>query len=256
MGTLIKQEWYKLAHKNGTWIAIGVMVAIQVFVAVMGRLYPDVALLKPEVTTIVDYYGGGLVIFIAIANVASTVSMEFQYGTMKQLLYRQYYRSQVFMSKVIVAICHFVLLQAIASVVTFALAAGLNGYDWMAVHQGRSNLAAYGLSLAGFMLMGLMLLSCALMLSTVLKTNAAAIISGFVGYFVVEIASSILTALIAKWEFLKWNPFTFLLVGQQLTSDSVRSLTHLSDPVMIAGSLIYTLVFGLIAYASFRKRSI
>ncbi|WP_125702293.1 ABC transporter permease [Lacticaseibacillus daqingensis] len=256
MGTLIQQEWYKLTHKLGTWLAIGFMVLVQVAMAVLAAVYPDSPLFNASTLVENSYIGGDLVMFIAIASVASIVSMEFQYGTMKQLLYRQYYRSQVFLSKVVVAVLQFLILQVIAAAMTVVLSLIGGKYDWFATAKNVPHWQTYALGQAGTLLMGLLLLSVVLMLSTLFKTNAAAIASGFIGYFVITIAAGILIALIAKWEWLKWNPFTFLMTGNQLVTPALANMTHLTTPVMVVGSLVYTVLFGLIAYASFRKRSI
>ncbi|WP_225048474.1 ABC transporter permease subunit [Lacticaseibacillus kribbianus] len=254
MGTLIKQEFYKLFHKTGTWIAIGIMVGLQIAFAIIRMANPDLFTLGDLVTS--DFMGGGLVIFLAVAATASIVAQEFQFGTMKQLLYRKYYRSQVFVSKVITMVLYLVFLQVIATAVTVVLSVTTGKYDWLKVVGKHANWETYSISVIGFFLVSLLLLSVVLLLSTLLKSNAAAVATGIVGYFLMYIASGILIALIAKWEFVKWSPFTFLMVGSQLSSESVSKVTQLSTPVMVIGSLAYTALFTVIAYLSFRKRSV
>ncbi|WP_461226342.1 ABC transporter permease subunit [Lacticaseibacillus suihuaensis] len=254
MGTLIKQEFYKLFHKTGTWIAIGIMVALQIVFAIVRMANPGLFTLGDLVS--LDFMGGSLVIILAVAATASVVAQEFQFGTMKQLLYRKYYRSQVFVSKVITMVLYLFILQAIATIVTVVLSVTTGKYDWLKVVGKHANWETYGISVIGFFLVSLLLLSVVLLLSTLLKSNAAAVSTGIVGYFLMNIASGIFIALIDKWEFLKWNPFTFLMVGSQVTNETYSKMTHLSTPVMIVGSLAYTALFTVIAYLSFRKRSV
>lgn len=116
MGTLIGQELFKLVHKVGTWIAVGVMVVIQFAFIAGGLIYPKVFNQAGMITS--DFVADSIIVFIMIASTASIIAMEFQYGTIRQLLYRQYYRSQVFISKLITLVIQLVCLHLIASLVT------------------------------------------------------------------------------------------------------------------------------------------
>lgn len=255
MGTLIKQEVYKQFHKGGWLIATFIMVLGQVGFGIFGKIkpkwFPAGALVSE------DYIMGEIVIFIAIAATASIVSMEYQYGTMKQLLYRQYYRSQVFVSKIITVLFQLAFLQVVACATTFILTLILHpSFDWMAKAGGVTTLQTYFKSIGGNLLVDLLLLSVVLLLSTLFKSNAAAIATGLVGYFLITLAATLLLLAIHQWHVLKWNPFTFLLVGQQIQDPSLAHSTFMSTETMIAGTLVYTVIFGFIAYLSFRKRSI
>ncbi|MFD1485071.1 ABC transporter permease [Lacticaseibacillus baoqingensis] len=256
MGTLVKQELYKLVHKRGTWLALVFMVLVQVGFAVMRQIYPKMMTVKDLAAN--EYIGGLLVLFIMIASTASIIAMEFQYGTIKQLLYRQYYRSQVFISKLIVLIMQLIGLQAIATGMTFGLTAILApNFDWQQAVGTSTFWHQYWLGLAGNALVAALLLSVVLLLATWFKSNAAAIAAGFIGYFVLQVASTLLLVLISRWEWLKWNPFTMLLVGQQLTHERILApMTHLETPIMALCTGGYALLFTLIAYLSFRKRSV
>jgi ABC-2 type transport system permease protein len=87
MGTLIKQELYKLNHKKGTWLALAFMVVVQIGFAVLSWRYPK--FFGTSMLVMNNYVGGMLVDFIMIASAASMIAMEFQYGTIKQLLISQ-----------------------------------------------------------------------------------------------------------------------------------------------------------------------
>ncbi|WP_125605360.1 ABC transporter permease [Lapidilactobacillus bayanensis] len=256
MGTLIKQELYKLVHKKGTWIAIVFMLATQVCFALLRKAFPKFFLLTSLVSN--DYLGGGLYLFIMIASAASIIAMEFQYGTVKQLLYRQYYRSQVFISKLIVLIIQLVVLQVLASLMTFNLTALLfPSFNWgMAVGGGQTLLQQYFLAMGGNALVNLLLLSVVILIATLLKTNAAAITSGFIGYFISMAASSVLLALISRWHWLRFNPFTMLMTSSQIMTPKLSTITLMSTPLMITLTVAYTILFTFIAYFSFRKRSV
>ena len=255
MGTLIKQEVYKQFHKRGWLIATLIMVLGQVGFGIWGKMQPK--WFPADALISEDYIMGEIVIFIAVASTASIVSMEYQYGTMKQLLYRQYYRSQVFVSKIITVLLQLAFLQVVACATTFILTLILHpSYDWLAEVGGATTLQTYFKRIGGDLLVDLLLLSVVLMLSTLFKSNAAAIATGLVGYFLITLAATLLLVAIGYWHWLKWNPFTFLLVGAQILNPNMAHSTFMSTETMIAGTLVYTVVFGFIAYLSFRKRSI
>lgn len=253
---LIRQELYKLFHKTGTWVAMVIMVLIQIGFAVAALRLPDLF----EATGLVNeqFVGGELIVFFAIAMTASIIAMEFQYGTIKQLLYRRYYRSQVFISKIITLLIGLVLMEVLSNVVTWALKFSL--FPKVAldakVTGGRTFIEYYAQSLGANLLTTILLMSLVLLLATLFKSNAAAIVTGIIGYFVASLAGSFLMMLIAQHEWVKWNPFTMLMLSAQVQSPNFAKMTMLSTPVMIYCSLGYTVVLGLIAYLSFRRRSV
>lgn len=256
MGTLVKQELFKLTHKKGTWLALAFMVIVQVGVAILQWRYP-----KPFSglnLVMANYLGGALVDFIMIASAATTIAMEFQYGTIKQLLYRRYYRSQVFVSKLIMLALQLIGLHLVATATTGILTVVLHPkFDWQQTVMAMPLWKAYLLNTAGATLVLVLLLSVVLLLATWFKTNAAAIVAGFVGYFVLKVAASIIIVFVQQWHWLKWNPFTMLLVGNQLLSPKAyEALTMLDTPIMLACTAGYTVLFTLIAYLSFRRRAV
>lgn len=259
MGTLIRQELYKMTHKNGNWLAIAFMVVLQVGFLMIRLAYPD--FMNKEALILGDYVGGLMVIMIMIASTASIVASEYQYGTMKQLLYRQYYRSQVFMSKVFALLIELVFLQAIASAVTFIMTfLAFPSFNWAAAatgyNKGLSYFQYYWISNGAWLLTALMIFSLVLLLSTLFKSNAAAIATGFVSFFLVQIAEQLMVLVIHKWEWFKWTPFTMLMSSAQVDNPALKTLTKLATPTMLWLTAGYTVIFTIIAYLSFRRRSI
>ncbi len=256
LGTLIKQELYKLTHRRGTWFGLFFILIIQMGMATLVKLNPSFIPAKEMVMS--SFLGTSMTLFVVIAAVASIVSMEFQYGTVKQLLYRKYYRSQVFVSKIIVVILHTLALYLVQFAMTLLLKLALfPKVDLGATYSGGHSLLRMMVTYqGGEILSAFLLLSFVLLLSTLFKTNAAAIASGYIGYVLVSMASTFLLLAIQKWEWVKWNPFTMLLLPSQLMAPNYADATMLSNPELIAGSLVYTVIFSGIAYLSFRKRSV
>lgn len=255
MGTLIGQELYKMIHRVGTWIGLGLIVVVEIGMALFRYFKPDIANVADLFGG--DYFGTTLILFIMIVSTATIFSMEFQYGTIRQLLYRQYYRSQVFISKIIALVIEYVVLKVVAIGLSYLLTLILfPSFDWSQDLGTHTLLQQYWLQQAGGALSLLMLLSVVLMFAVLFKNNAASIAIGFVTYFVVQIAASFLLILIQVVHVLKWNPFTFLLVGNQIVEPSFSHATMLSTGAMIGGTLVYTVIFGCIAYLGFRRRSV
>lgn len=251
MGTLIGQELYKLTHRTGTWVGLAILPAVQLAFALLAAKYPEQFVPAGQVNA--DFGGMTIVLFIAIATTASIISMEFQYGTIKQLLYREYYRSQVFLSKIVLVLVHFFALKAVSIAVTFGISLVLFRDQYSLTGK---MLSAYGRAQFGSVLLALFLLSIVLLISTWFKTNAAAIVMGFVGYMVVDLGSLLMIFIIRIWSWLKWSPLTFILAGNQVVDEQMKTLTHFGTPAMIAGSLVYTVVFAGLGYLSFRRRSV
>lgn len=255
MGTLIKQELFKLTHRKGTWIGAAIILIVQVGIATLAKTHGDI--FSPSAMFESSFAGTSMALFVIIASTASILSMEFQFGTLKQLLYRKYYRSQVFMSKVIVVIMHLIVMYAMQLAMTFALKFTLfPKIDLTSKVQGMPEWQYLLVGQGGEVLSAMLLLSIVLLLSTWFKSNAAAIASGYIGYFVVSMASSLLLLAIARWHWVKWNPLTMLMLSDQLQDNRMQKLTYLTNPEMIGGLAAYTVVITLIAYLSFRKRSV
>ncbi|WP_127848592.1 ABC transporter permease [Lacticaseibacillus hulanensis] len=255
MGTLIKQELFKLVHKKGTWIGAALIVLVQFGIAALAKMQGKI--FGPADMFQSTFLGTSMTLFVLIASTASIVSMEFQYGTVKQLLYRKFYRSQVFLSKVCVVVLHMLALFALELAVTFAIKFAIfPQVDLAAKYMGTPAWQYLLIGQGGEILTALLLLSFVLLMSTLFKTNAAAIACGYVGYFLISMASTLLLMVIARWHWVKWNPFTMLMLPQQLQSPDIAKATYLSNPEMIGGLVVYTVVFTLIAYLSFRKRNV
>lgn len=259
MGTLIRQELYKMVHRNGNWLAVAFMVVLQLGFLGVRLAFPD--FMAKDTLIMNDYVGGLMVIMIMIASTASIVASEYQYGTMKQLLYRQYYRSQVFMSKVFALLIEMVCLQAIASAVTFITTFfAFPSFHWDAVamgyNKGLTYFQYYWISNGAWLLTALMIFSLVLLLSTLFKSNAAAIATGFVSFFLVQLAESLMVLVIHKWEWFKWTPFTALMTSAQVDNPALKVVTKLTTPTMLWLTAGYTVIFTIIAYLSFRKRSV
>ncbi|KRL01104.1 ABC transporter permease [Liquorilactobacillus capillatus] len=258
MVTLIRQEIFKLIHKRSTLIGTIALLVLMTIFAIFSKLQPSFS--DPKGDFIAAYGGLSWVVFFMIAACSTIIAMEFQYGTVKELLYRKYYRGQILASKWITMFLYslyFYVLSFIFSIILklvlfnskFSLT-DLYSNDQSIMH---TTLVTYAGNFVGLWL----LLSLVLLLANVFKSSAAAISVGIVGYFATSIVSSLLFMLINKWEWVKWNPLNMLNLPTQLSNSTVvGTLTRLSNAELVWGNLIYTAIFLFLGYLIFRKRNV
>lgn len=257
MITLVKQETYKLLHKKSTpAVSIALLIIMTVF-GVLSKLYPKYWSAKGMFTTM--YTGGSWVVLFLIAACSSIIVMEFQYGTIKELLYRKYYRGEILVSKWITMLIYSIYFYALVFVYSLILKVVLyngkfNLTDTYANNQ--SIIETQFMNLIGQFLSVWLVLSLVLLLANIFKSTAAAISIGIIGYFALSVVSGLMFVLMQKWDWLKWNPLNMMNLPAQLTSDTYHKMTLLSTPEMICGSLAYTAIFMAISYVVFKRRSV
>ncbi|GAJ25715.1 membrane spanning protein [Liquorilactobacillus sucicola DSM 21376 = JCM 15457] len=258
MVTLIRQEIFKLTHKKSTLIGTIALLVLMTIFAVFSRMQPSFS--DPEGNFIAAYGGISWVVFFMIAACSTIIAMEFQYGTVKELLYRKYYRGQVLASKWITMFLYslyFYVLSFVFSVILKVIFFN-SKFSFTDVYtNGESVMHVTLVTYVGNFIGLWLLLSLVLLLANIFKSSAAAISVGIVGYFATNIVSSLMFMLIHKWEWLKWNPLNMLNLSSQLGNSTViGTLTRLSNTELVWGNLIYTAIFLFLGYLVFRKRNV
>uniref|UniRef100_UPI000B054B09 ABC transporter permease n=1 Tax=Staphylococcus aureus TaxID=1280 RepID=UPI000B054B09 len=92
MGTLIKQECFKLFKKKSTFIAPIVFILLMVAQGYIATKYNEI--FTPQESFTSAYNGFSWFAFLLIIQASTIISMEFHYGTIKNLLYREYSRTK------------------------------------------------------------------------------------------------------------------------------------------------------------------
>lgn len=256
MQTLIRQEIFKLKYQVSTWITPAISIIIMTICAIISRLKPQ--WLDPTTTFSNAFYGQSLLVFFLIVTTAKILTTEFQFGTIKSLLYRKYYRGQIFTSKIIALISYilsnYLLILLYSLLLKFILFSGI--IDLKVKQNGMTPVQELGLNIVGSGLNFLLIMAIVLLVASLFKTGAAAITIGILGFFATSILQILQIILISKWDWIKWNPINMLNAGPQLIDNSINKATSLSTPVIVTGSLLYTIGFILIAYVIFKKRNV
>lgn len=257
MGTLVRQELFKLTKKKSTIAVSVLLVAYMVIFFIFVRENQNII----DPPSVVSQLGGGLSwsVFVMIAAASTMIAMESQYGTLKNLLYRTYSRNQVLASKWITLFLYSIYLYLLIFVTNiclkFILFPDISLSDKL---EGSSTIIE---SMGYFMLgnfIGLwLIISLVLMISCFFNTSAAAISAGIIFYFASSILSGLMMMVIEKWNWLKWNPINMLNLPKQIGSESVMiDFTHLTTDELIIGNIVYIILFLGLGLLVFRRKNV
>ncbi|MCM0599049.1 ABC transporter permease [Periweissella fabalis] len=255
MTTLLRQEMFKLRHQNITWITVGFNLIVMTLFAVLTKLKPTWFDANNEVA--MGFSGTLFLVFFLIGVASTIVAAEFQYGTIKALLYRKYYRGQVFASKVVTLLVYSIINYIIIFGYTMVLKLILFGNVDLTAKIGKTTIIGQlGLNLLGSFVGLWLILALVLLIANLFKTSSAAITIGILSYFAASILQVVQSFAIQKWNWLKWNPLNMLNAGAQIKDSTLHSFTKLSLTAITTGSIVYTLIFLLIGYYIFKKRNV
>ena len=256
MGTLIKQECFKLCKKKSTFIIPIIIILLMVVQAIISKNYDDV--FSPQSSIESAFSGFSWFIFLLIIQASTIISMEFYHGTIKNLLYRKYTRTNIIISKIITLVIFSLLYFIISIVVGFIL--------WAIFFNDINLLESKGdeLSLLSKMLLtGLgtyvgtwLVLSVTLLISCAMKSPGVSIAVGIVFYFATSILSGILTIIVDKWEWLKWNPISMMNIMIQIVDKSMKKYTKLELHELFIGNIAYIIIFLILVVFVFKKKNV
>lgn len=256
MGTLIKQECFKLCKKKSTFIIPLIIILLMVVQAIISKNYDDV--FSPQSSIESAFSGFSWFIFLLIIQASTIISMEFYHGTIKNLLYRKYTRTNIIISKIITLVIFSLLYFIISIIVGFIL--------WAIFFNDINLLESKGdeLSLLIKMLLtGLgtyvgtwLVLSVTLLISCAMKSPGVSIAVGIVFYFATSILSGILTIIVDKWEWLKWNPISMMNIMIQIVDKSMKKYTKLELHELFIGNIVYIVIFLILVVFVFKKKNV
>ncbi|HDC5722687.1 TPA: ABC transporter permease [Staphylococcus aureus] len=250
MGTLIKQECFKLFKKKSTFIAPIVFILLMVAQGYIATKYNEI--FTPQESFTSAYNGFSWFAFILIIQASTIISMEFHYGTIKNLLYREYSRTTMIVSKIItlfiISLIYFVIT-IIASIVIGSLF-----FNDLNIFESSGNQLLL-VSLGTFVGVWLVL-SLTLLLSSATNSTGVAIAVGIVFYFASSILAVIQTALLEKIDWLKWNPINMMNIMLQTVEKGFSKSTKLELHELFIGNIAYISIFLILVVFIFKKKNI
>ncbi|HCY9478753.1 TPA: ABC transporter permease [Staphylococcus aureus] len=250
MGTLIKQECFKLFKKKSTFIAPIVFILLMVAQGYIATKYNGI--FTPQESFTSAYNGFSWFAFLLIIQASTIISMEFHYGTIKNLLYREYSRTTMIVSKIItlfiISLIYFVIT-IIASIVIGSLF-----FNDLNIFESSGNQLLL-VSLGTFVGVWLVL-SLTLLLSSATNSTGVAIAVGIVFYFASSILAVIQTALLEKIDWLKWNPINMMNIMLQTVEKGFSKSTKLELHELFIGNIAYISIFLILVVFIFKKKNI
>ncbi|MCF6514618.1 ABC transporter permease subunit [Lactobacillus sp. S2-2] len=249
MSILIKQEFYKLFRRRDIHIYNLFLAAITIFAAFYQKNNGT------DGFFFIFHLGIQVplaIILFTIIMASTIIAGEFSNDTIKTLLARRYSRLQIFMSKII--IIFFYYIQAIIVTLIAAIAGSMfflkfnkfphEAWNWL------------GTTIEENSIFLLLLISLVILVSYIAKSSGAAIGLGVAALFGSQIIQAIAINFIPRYEWLKWTPLNFFLTNYQITSGALNKITQFNTNQMILGTVIYSLLFYIIAYYVFKKKNI
>ncbi|ARJ50977.1 ABC transporter permease [Staphylococcus lutrae] len=257
MGILIKQELFKMYKKKSSIIFPIIIGLLMVLFAFLSKQFPDIFEEKLQFKS--AFSGFSWLAFLMIVQASTIITMEFAYGTIKNLLYRKYTRTQILISKFIALFVYSLILYV--GIFLFSLLLKLiflGNLDMMHVPKGGMSLFQELLLNSVGNYIGLwLILSITLLFSCIMKSPGLSIALGIILYFALSIVSGILFVLIDKWEWIKWNPLNMLNIsGQLLNGEEISKFTHLSHTEMFIGNFVYIAIFLILVTIVFKKKNV
>ena len=257
MTTLIKQELFKMFKKKSSIIIPILIFILMIGLAILSKNYPDImgskALFKQ------GYSAFSWIFFLMIIQASTIITMEFHYGTIKNLLYRNYSRTSIIISKIISLVIYSLIIFVISIVISLIL--NLTFFsDVNILKQSDDHLSLLQdmllTALSNYVGMWL-LLSLTLLISCIFKSPGVSIAIGIIFYFAISIVSGILFALIDQWEWLKWLPINMLNLSSQITDNEVfKALTKLELHELFIGNIVYIIIFLALVIFVFKKKNV
>lgn len=257
MGTLIKQECFKLFKKKSSWIIPIIIVLLMILFAVLAKNYDDIFVPKSNIES--GFESFSWIVILMIVQASTIITMEFHFGTIKNLLYRKYSRTSIVISKIITLIIYSLICFIVAIAITLLLyAIFFNDINLFEAKGDDFSLFNKLLLTALATYIGMWLvLSVTLLISCALKSPGVSIAVGVLFYFATSILSSILTLVIDKWEWLKWNPINMMMIMvQTLDNEQFKKITKLELHELFIGNIVYILIFLALVVLVFRKKNV
>lgn len=257
MGQLIKQEIFKFRHQRIAWLAPVILTLL------MGGLAMTAhgASSGDQKFYISSAYGGFQWLTILIIVIGSgCVTMEFEYGTIKQLATQVNHRWTIFVGKYVLVLGYSLLLHGLAVVVTLLLKVGAGrGLHWQTSYLYHQSLLANLVTNALLdMYGGVMIVGLVFLLASFSRNSAAAIAIGVGACFMGEgVSSLLLQSFKSLVPLMKWNPFNMFFLQEEYGNPSYQqNVTHLTIQQLSVGNLVWALCFVGVGAMIFSRRQI
>lgn len=248
MLTLLRQEMYKQIHGKFYigWPIVMLLASLTAgYFLTSGKNHVDHQAFAFNV-----FNDNMDLVLIAMVVFASTIMIgDFANNTVKYLFSRQFSRLQIFISKLVTTFFMYIYLIVMSYIFTFISKMIFDRSGDMGMKYINQNLFSISWLL-------LLVIPMVMLVSNIVKNNGVAIALGIVFFFASSIVTAFSMVLMKKWDILKFNPFNFLNVSTQFVDHSAKTVTNLSLTSMEIGTVVYALIFTVIAYVIYNHRNV
>jgi len=249
----IKQENFKLLKKKSTFIIPLIIIALMTLQALLLKNY-----VPPKILLESNFGGVFWVTLLLIIQSSTIITMEFHYGTIKNILYRNSSRKNIILSKILILAIYSLIYFAITIVFSLILCAIF--YHDINIFSNVGN----ELSLFNQMLLGTLgcyigtwlVLSITLLISCAMNRSEISIAVGIVFFLITSLLSSILAMAIDRWPWLKWGPINMMNITSQISDHSLKATTKLELHELVLGNIFYIIIFLILVVFVFKKKNV
>lgn len=254
MTNIFKQEIFKIVHRKLFIYMPLVLFILMSLVALAtrgnnGRFY-----------IISAFAGFQWLVIIMIILSSSTISMEFQYGTIKKLITESNDKSSIFLSKWILMIFYSIFLHILSVIFTIILKFLIYGKQFPFGSGYLHSISLMSNLISNTIidiLVSIFIISAVFILAVATGTSAIAIATslGFC-FFGQGISNALISSIGKKIAIIKWNPFNMLNVANQWGNPDYFNITKLSQNELIIGNVVYIIIFIALGLIIFNKKNV
>lgn len=256
MKKMINEEMTKIV-KQQLILKQSLGLAILILSMAIVTKFGTFSFMTPEKMILSLFNSSWLIVYFMVYLASQIFSMEFRYGTIKNLLTHNSSRQELFFAKVITLLGYSLYLYLIAILLT--VAATLILFPNISLDEFFQQAALVKIFFrniyGGFIGMWLFA-SLSLFFSLLIKNESLANMLGISAYFVSSLFAGLQFVLLDQAAWLKWNPFNMLNLANQLGNTDMAKLTQLSTGQLLAGNITYIFAFILISATIFKRKRI
>lgn len=252
MKNAIKQEIFKLTKQQ---IILKQSVILCVMIASFAGItkFGNIEMLSANNLVTTCSNSSWLIVFFMVYLASQTFSMEFRFGTIKNLLQKNHQRRTIFFSKLFTLTGYSIYLNVLAFVVTICLSMLL--FPEVSLEKNEVIPTLFANVLGNFVGMWLFA-SLSLMISLLVTNESLASMLGIVTYFLSSMLAGLQFMVLEQFNWLRWNPLNMLNLSNQLNNGSMEKLTQLATNQLLMGNLVYIFSFLLIANVVFSHKKV
>lgn len=250
----LKVEIFKFFKKKSTYVSLVILISIEYISAWIIKIQ--------KISNVKDFfynsfYATSALVFIMIGMACSIITMEFQDNTLKNLLVQGHKRAEVLCSKWLTLLAYMVLAYVLIYVNDFIIK-----FTMFPKLKLFSKVGSYTLISKTFAYIGMLsltmwlVLSIVLLVSSLFKNSGISITVGILTYLSASMIGTLLSWLIKKWSWIKFNPLNMIFLPSQFLDSTVHSVTHLSISGLVTGNICYVILFLILDMLIFEKKSI